>query len=97
MQDKKVLVFGMARSGLAAAKLLLWRGARVWVCDAKAEADFNGALDDLKAAGAQLDAHGIRQLFYLIRQAFRLISGLAHRVCCFCYLTLGACHCTFEL
>ena len=54
MKDKKVLVFGMARSGIAAAKLLLLRGARVWVCDAKAEADFDGALDDLKAAGATL-------------------------------------------
>ena len=54
MKDKKVLVFGMARSGIAAAKLLLLRGARVWVCDAKAEAEFDGALDDLKAAGATL-------------------------------------------
>ena len=54
MQGKKVLVFGMARSGIAAAKLLLLRGAQVAVCDAKCEADFNGALDDLKAAGAVL-------------------------------------------
>ena len=54
MKDKKVLVFGMARSGIAAAKLLLLRGAEVYICDAKAEADFNGALDDLKAAGATL-------------------------------------------
>ncbi len=28
MKDKKVLVFGMARSGIAAAKLLLLRGRR---------------------------------------------------------------------
>ena len=54
MKDKKVLVFGMARSGIAAAKLLLQRGARVWVCDGKAEAEFNGALDDLRDAGAVL-------------------------------------------
>lgn len=54
MKDKKVLVFGMARSGIAAAKLLLLRGAEVTVCDAKAEDDFDGALDDLKAAGATL-------------------------------------------
>ena len=49
MKDKKVLVFGMARSGIAAAKLLLLRGAQVWVCDAKAEADFDGALDEAEA------------------------------------------------
>ncbi len=52
MKGKKALVFGMARSGIAAAKLLLLRGAEVYICDSKQEADFNGALDDLKAAGA---------------------------------------------
>ena len=54
MKGKHVMVFGMARSGIAAAQLLLSRGAKVRVCDAKAEADFNGALDGLKAAGAEL-------------------------------------------
>ena len=52
VKDKKVLVFGMARSGIAVAKLLMEKGARVYICDAKAEADFNGALDELKAMGA---------------------------------------------
>ena len=54
VKGKKVLVLGMARSGIAAAKLLLLRGAEVYVCDAKAEEAFDGALDDLKAAGAKL-------------------------------------------
>ncbi len=54
MKGKKVLVFGMARSGIAVAKLLLMKGAQVSVCDAKTEADFDGALDELKAAGARL-------------------------------------------
>ncbi|MBR1821871.1 MAG: UDP-N-acetylmuramoyl-L-alanine--D-glutamate ligase [Clostridia bacterium] len=54
MQGKKAMVFGMARSGIAAAKLLLSRGAEVYICDARTEADFDGALDDLKAAGAHL-------------------------------------------
>ena len=49
---KRVMVLGMARSGIACAKLLLMRGAEVCVCDTKAEADFGGKLDDLKAAGA---------------------------------------------
>ena len=52
MKDKKVLVFGMARSGIAAAQLLLQKGADVTICDSKAEADFDGALDGLKASGA---------------------------------------------
>ena len=54
MKGKKVLVLGMARSGIAAAKLLLLRGATVYVCDRKTEAEFNGALDELKASGALL-------------------------------------------
>ena len=60
MKGKKVLVFGMARSGIAAARLLLLRGAEVYVCDAKREADFEGALDDLKAAGAVLCGSALR-------------------------------------
>ena len=54
MKGKKVLVFGMARSGIACAELLLLRGAEVYVCDAKEEAAFDGKLDGLKAAGAKL-------------------------------------------
>ena len=51
MKDKKVIVLGMARSGIACAKLLLMRGADVTICDLKTEAAFNGKLDALKAAG----------------------------------------------
>ena len=47
MKVNKALVLGMARSGIAVAKLLQLRGAEVWVCDSKKEADFNGALDEL--------------------------------------------------
>ena len=48
---KKVLVLGMARSGIACAKLLLQRGAEVYISDKKTEAQFNGALDELRAGG----------------------------------------------
>ena len=48
MNGKKVLVFGMARSGIAAAKLLRAKGAEVHITDAKSEADFHGALDELR-------------------------------------------------
>ncbi len=51
---QKAMVLGMARSGIAAAKLLLLRGAEVWVCDQKKKEDFNGALDELEKAGAHL-------------------------------------------
>lgn len=54
MSVKKAMVLGMARSGIAVAKLLQLRGAEVWVCDAKKLENFNGALDDLIANGAHL-------------------------------------------
>ena len=54
MAVQKAMVLGMARSGIAAAKLLLLRGAEVWVCDTKKREDFNGALDELEEGGAHL-------------------------------------------
>jgi len=48
MNGKKVLVFGMARSGIAAAKLLRQQGAEVHITDAKTEEKFEGALDELR-------------------------------------------------
>ena len=47
MKVNKAMVLGMARSGIAVAKLLQLRGAEVWVCDTKAKEAFNGALDEL--------------------------------------------------
>ena len=53
MNGKKVMVFGMARSGIACAKLLLLRGADVTICDSKAEDAFGDKLNEIKAAGAR--------------------------------------------
>ena len=53
MKDKKVMVFGMARSGIAVAQLLLLRGAKVWLCDSQEEAAVGDKLDALKAGGAR--------------------------------------------
>ena len=43
---KKILVIGMARSGVAAAQLLARRGAIVTISDMKTEESFGGALDE---------------------------------------------------
>lgn len=51
--NKRVLVLGMARSGIAAAKLLARRGAQVTISDMKPEAEFGGALDELRALGCR--------------------------------------------
>ncbi len=49
VRDKKVLVVGMARSGVAAARLLVQNAALPVLCDQKPEDAFGGALDDLRA------------------------------------------------
>ncbi len=53
LTNKTVLVVGMARSGEAAAQLLLKKGARVVLNDSKPLESFNGKLDALIAQGAQ--------------------------------------------
>ena len=45
--NKKVMVVGLARSGIAAAQLLLRKGAQVTLSDSKALDAFAGALDEL--------------------------------------------------
>lgn len=54
MKVNHAMVLGMARSGIAVAKLLLLRGAEVTVCDAKKKEDFQGALDEIEQKGAHL-------------------------------------------
>ena len=66
VNGKRVLVCGMARSGIAAAKLLLSLGAQVTITDTKPEADFGGALDELRVPGC---------VFALGQAADALIAG----------------------
>ena len=51
VRGKRVLVCGMARSGIAAAKLLCEKGAQVTISDLKDETSFKGELEELRALG----------------------------------------------
>ncbi len=53
MKIEKALVVGMARSGVAAVKLLRARGAKAVVSDAKPRAEFGDALNEIDAAGVE--------------------------------------------
>jgi UDP-N-acetylmuramoylalanine--D-glutamate ligase len=58
LQGKKVLVVGLGRSGLAAARLCAGRGAVVTVTDRKSAADLESVLGELPAGvDRQLGAH----------------------------------------
>ena len=50
-ENKRVIICGMARSGIAAAKLLLSRGAVVTISDMKKEEAFGSELDELRVPG----------------------------------------------
>src|SRR5215472_19381851 len=54
LAGRKVLVVGLARSGEAAAKFLIARGARVTVNDAKTEAELKDGATRMKALGVNL-------------------------------------------
>ena len=63
LNGKRVLLVGMARSGIAAAKLLCELGAHVTISDLKEESAFDGALsflhemDCVFALGEKPDAY----------------------------------------
>lgn len=56
-QGKKVVVLGMARSGIAVAELLCREGSIVTLSDKKEKDKFAGALDEVFALGCR-DALG---------------------------------------
>jgi UDP-N-acetylmuramoylalanine--D-glutamate ligase len=59
LEGKKVLVVGIARSGIAAARLLASRGAKVIANDIKPESELGDAADELRklGVGLSLGAH----------------------------------------
>jgi len=54
LRNEKVVVFGLGKSGLSAARLLLREGAHVTVLDARTEAQLGPAADELRAHGVHL-------------------------------------------
>jgi UDP-N-acetylmuramoylalanine--D-glutamate ligase len=60
LRDQRVLVVGLGKSGLAAARLLLREGARVIATDNRTRAELSGAADELELKGATLELGGHR-------------------------------------
>lgn len=58
VEGKKVLVVGIARSGIAAARLLVSRGAMVIANDAKPESELRDAVKELRELGVMLSLGG---------------------------------------
>jgi UDP-N-acetylmuramoylalanine--D-glutamate ligase len=70
LSGQKVLVFGLAKSGLAAIKLLLSQGAQVTALDARDEAALGDVARELKSHGVTLvtghTPHGLLELHKLV-------------------------------
>ena len=58
LRDKRVMVVGLGKSGLAAARLLSARGSKVIANDQRSEAELGDTVGDLRAWGAELALGG---------------------------------------
>ena len=54
LEGKKILVVGIARSGVAAARLLSSRGAMVVANDVKSESELGDSAEELRKLGVAL-------------------------------------------
>lgn len=65
LSGKNVVIVGLGKSGLAAARLALREGARVTINDKKTEAELGGAVADARALGAALALGGHPEPLFL--------------------------------
>ncbi|MBP3428961.1 MAG: UDP-N-acetylmuramoyl-L-alanine--D-glutamate ligase [Clostridia bacterium] len=76
--NRRVLVCGMARSGIAAAKLLREMGAQVTISDLKKEEDFGGALDDLRRLGCRFGLGQPPEVYFDDTDLLVMSPGIAY-------------------
>ncbi len=73
LRNKRVLVVGLARTGVATALFCAARGARVTATDTRGESELGAAVAELRRAGVGLELAGHRQ--ELIREAELIIPS----------------------
>src|SRR5712691_7117916 len=76
LEGKKVLVVGLARSGVAAARLLVSRGAIVIANDLKPEAEIREASDQLRKLGVTLSLGAHPESLFLDADLIVLSPGV---------------------
>jgi UDP-N-acetylmuramoylalanine--D-glutamate ligase len=80
LAGKRVLVVGLARTGLASALLSARYGARVTATDERAEADLAETARKLRAAGATLVLGGHPENFFLEQDLIIVSPGVPARI-----------------
>ncbi|MDH5406098.1 MAG: UDP-N-acetylmuramoyl-L-alanine--D-glutamate ligase [Candidatus Aminicenantes bacterium] len=80
LRGKKVLVVGAARSGEAAAELLLKHGAMVTLTDTKPETELESSLSPLRKEGVEVENGGHRLETFLSSELIILSPGVPLKI-----------------
>jgi UDP-N-acetylmuramoylalanine--D-glutamate ligase len=80
LEGKRVLVVGLERTGLAAARFCLARGAHVTVSELRAEEQVAGAAAELRALGVALELGGHRAETFLAQDLIVPSPGVPARI-----------------
>lgn len=77
LEGKKVLVVGLARTGVAVAKFLVQQGAEVTVSDHKSKAELSNALEKLEGLKINFDLGGHSPKLFLQQELIILSPGIS--------------------
>lgn len=80
LSGRNVVVVGLARSGLAVARFLKARGARVTVSDQASEKILGSFLDDARRLGVQLELGGHREATLKAADMIVISPGVPHTI-----------------
>lgn len=76
LKDKRVLVVGLARSGVSVVRFLRENGAQVTVSDHKSRAELSAALEQIDGLGVQYDLGGHTPKTFLAQDLIVLSPGV---------------------
>src|SRR3954471_10310066 len=76
LKDKRVLVVGLARSGVSMVHFLVENGAQVTVSDHKSKAELSTSLEQIDGLNVQLDLGGHTPKVFLAQDLIILSPGV---------------------
>jgi UDP-N-acetylmuramoylalanine--D-glutamate ligase len=97
LKDKRVLVVGLARSGVSMVHFLKESGAQVTVSDHKSKAELSTALEQIDPLGVQYDLGGHTPKVFLAQDLIILSPGVPQNLKIFDYARSQGVHVTGEL
>lgn len=77
IQDKKVMVVGLGRTGVALCRFLKQKGADVTISDHKSKAELSGYLEDIEALNINYDLGGHTPKLFLQQDLIILSPGVS--------------------